>query len=146
MRKALVVVLALMGLPLGLEAQGSSRLRNAVIAARECTITDKGREAGRRAGELLEDKCVFTLGRDLKFATINRTNKSRAYDFSSVEVEIHYKLPNGDFDLSVMNSGCSTLYASFEKASVFGYDPVYIQPKTGDVYTLADHMDCLKDG
>tara|TARA_B100001123_G_scaffold268984_1_gene299348 strand:- start:823 stop:1272 length:450 start_codon:yes stop_codon:yes gene_type:complete len=149
MRKALVVVLALMGLPLGLEAQTNLDLVNEVLAARKCSQSEL-------ADDLRELECIFTLGEDLSF-TITYIEHSNGNSLGTFQV--NYQLSNGNFRIgsSDMMGSCVDITATsripaypssaqFLEALVSAQ--VLVSPRTGDVYggSLEEKARCSGDG
>ena len=146
MRKALVVVLALMGLPLGLEAQTNLDLVNEVYAGRECS---------RRNPSTLSESvytCRFTLGSDLMFRT-DFMVPNRGPDIELFQIE--YILPNNKYSLSAMmgEHSCITLSTSFNNSKYPSSTEIYISPRTGNVYGTGPRrtlegalLECARDG
>ena len=142
MKKTLLFVLALLGLPLvGLEAQTSLDLLNEVLAARQCSRIDMG------VPEVRVEECVFTLGRDLRFTT--RFSEHPAGGFALGSFEVNYQLPNGNFVIGGSDDEGNCVSSTTNRDVPGSPFPaaVLVSPRTGDVYAVPEDIDdCVGDG
>jgi hypothetical protein len=141
MKKTLLFVLALLGLPLvGLEAQTSLCLLNEVLAARECSRIDMGNP------DIRLEECVFTLGRDLRFTT----TFSEHSNGNSVGIfRVDYLLPNGNFVIGASDAegNCIAITTTARNREYPPPAAVLVSPRTGDVYAVPEDIDdCVGDG